>query len=176
MPVETPELKIVRFIVPGRPKRWERPSQTKSGRRFSPKGLEDAKRAVAWECARVWNGAPWTGPVRISGMFIFETPAGWPKALRDEASNGRVDHIIDPDIDQLLKLVMDALVGIVVVDDNQFSRFGRSAKRYGSPARSEIVLELLTQPRAAVTPGQRRLEREWASGAKLPIPKRTRLK
>jgi Holliday junction resolvase RusA-like endonuclease len=169
---EQPSGRIIRFTVMGEPVRWQRPGQTKTGRRFSPKEVEDAKLAIAHEAALVWKGLPYMGPCRISGVFIFSIPKSWPPALRAAAHEGRVDHISDPDIDQLLKLVMDGLSDLLVVDDNQFSRFGRSAKRYGGPARSEIVIELLEQPPDAVTPGQKRIMRDWANGRPPPKPPR----
>lgn len=163
MPELTNPNRIIRFTVWGQPQRWKRPEQTRTGRRYSDKDMEAAKAQIAWEAARVWSGPPHIGPVRISGLFIFPIPTGWPKYLKAAAHRGEVDHIIDPDIDQLVKLVMDAVGGIVVVDDNQFSRFGRSAKRYGSPPRSDIVLELLSQSSDAITPAQRRLQKEQVS-------------
>lgn len=170
-----PSSRVIRITIPGRPTRWERPKQTKTGRRYNSPEAEAAKRAIAHEIAGAWSGPPHLGPARISGVFIFDIPASWPPRTRAACLEGRVDHIADPDLDQLLKLVMDACSGIVVADDNQFSRFGRSAKRYGTPARTEIVIELLESPQDAMTPGQKRLVKAWADGPPAPrTPQRGR--
>lgn len=69
-------------------------------------------------------------------------------------------HVADPDLDRLINLVQDALIGIAYVDDNQVCGYPNSAKRYGEPERTEITIEALDQTAAQVTPGQRRLEQE----------------
>jgi Holliday junction resolvase RusA-like endonuclease len=157
----------VRFSVPGRPVRWQRPGQyvdrrTHQIRRISEPAQEEAKRIVAHHARQAWPGYPTTGPVILRVVGIFEIPSSWPKALIAEAQAAKVMHIADPDLDQLVKLVQDALVGIVYVDDNQVCGYPNSAKRYGGPERTEITIETLDQTEAQKTPGQRRMEKRIA--------------
>jgi len=159
----------VRFAVAGHPARWQRPKQvTRIVRgqfkvhRFSDPDQEAAKENIAKQARLAWRGHPATGPVILRVVAIFEIPQSWPKALRDEAEQARVMHISDPDLDQLVKLVKDALVGIVYIDDNQVCGYPNSAKRYGAPERTEITIEVLDQTEAQKTPGQRRMERRIA--------------
>jgi Holliday junction resolvase RusA-like endonuclease len=121
------------------------------------------KRAIAWEAKRAFGSRrPFTGPVLLQCRFIFAIPPSWPKALRAAALEGRVWHVSDPDLDQLVKQVKDALKFIAYVDDNQVAGYHQPAKRYGHPERTEIIVEPLPCAADAVTPGQRRLEKRVA--------------
>lgn len=160
----------VSALIPGRPQRWKRPEErTFRGRthRYADPEVEKAKRRIRAEVAKRWGKRPpWTGAVAIRTLFVFAIPASWPKGLREAALDGKVWHIADPDYDQLLKLVMDALRGLVYVDDNQYAGpLPGSAKRYGNPERTEIEIALLPQPESAITPGQRRIEHDQAQRA-----------
>lgn len=153
----------ITITVPGRPSRWMRPGQDilPDGRviRFTDKAAEAGKKAVRSEVALCWRGRrPYTGPVLLRVIAIFAIPPSWPKALRQAASEGRVAHVSDPDIDQLVKQVMDALKGVVYVDDNQVCGLPAVSKRYGYPERTEIAIQPLAQAPDEITPGQKRLE------------------
>ena len=165
------------FTVPGRPSRWQRPGQgvhPKTGRpmRFTDKKAEAGKKVIAQHARIAWKGPPAAGPVILRVVAIFRIPVSWPAALKDEACQARVMHVGDPDLDQLVKQVQDALVGIAYHDDNQVCGYPNTAKRYGHPERTEITVEVLEQPEAAKTPGQRRLEALPAPRALLPGPRR----
>lgn len=153
----------VSFVVPGPPVPWKRPERDqRSGRTFTNAKAEAGKREIVRAARQAWGEAPpATGPVALWVEFVFAIPTSWPKALRAAALEARVPHISDPDLDQLIKLVMDGLVDIAYWDDNQVCRFPREpAKRFGGPERTEITIELLDQHSDEVTPGQRRLEAE----------------
>lgn len=146
--------------------RWQRPEQglTRDGRpmRFTAPEAEAGKRAIALAARAAWRGPPSTGPVILRVVAIFAIPPSWPEAVKAEARQARVMHIADPDLDQLVKLAQDALVGIAYFDDNQVCGYPNPAKRYGEPARTEITIEELDQLDAQKTPGQRRLEKQVA--------------
>lgn len=151
------------FSVPGRPSRWMRPGEAtgKDGRtyRFTDKKAEAGKRHIADCAAQAFRGIrPASGPVIIRVIAIFEIPKSWPVYLRKAAAECRVMHVQDPDLDQLVKQVKDALKGIAYVDDNQVCGYANHAKRYGAPERTEITVQVLPQKEDEITPGQRRLE------------------
>ncbi len=155
-----PDHEIIRFTVGGRASRWQRPEQ--SGRtRFTNSKADAGKKTIAWEMKKIWGGRdPWTGPVKLHIDAVFEIPTSWPRKVIAAAIEGRVLHIADPDIDQILKQIMDALKGMVYVDDNQVAKLGKIGKRYGDAQRTDIILELLPQQDDEITPGQRRLEKK----------------
>lgn len=158
----------ISFTVPGRPTRWMRPGQGTDGEgepfRFNDKKAESAKRALTWEAKRAFGlRRPALGPVVLGLRFVFAIPPSWSKARRQAALEGRVWHTSDPDIDRLINLVMDALVGIAYVDDNQVVGFiDQPAKRYGHPERTEITVRALPVTDAEKGPGQLRLEKRLA--------------
>ena len=149
----------VSIIIPGKPSRWQRPGQS-GGQRFTDKKAKAGKDAIAVEAKRCYQGRkPATGPVIVRVLAIFAIPPSWPEKLKRAAREGRVMHVTDPDLDQIVKQVKDALKGIAYVDDNQVVGYPNSAKRYGYPERTEITIEPLPQAEDEVTPGQRRLEK-----------------
>jgi Holliday junction resolvase RusA-like endonuclease len=151
-----------------RPKQGRHPRTGAVIRITDPKAAAERK-VIATVARLAWRGEPTSGPVLLGVEAIFRIPTGWPKALREAAQAGEVWHVADPDLDQLIKQVQDALTGIVYWDDNQVVAYGpRPLKRYGSPERTVITVEVLDQPEGAVTPGQRDLERAAATGQMIP--------
>lgn len=147
------------FAVNGSPRRWKRPAQGRHPKTGKPMRFEDkqaaADKKVIATCARLaWKGDPVCGPVMLGITAIFPIPPSWPEPVKQAAAEGRVMHIQDPDLDQLLKLVKDALTGIVYIDDNQVARYPPMCKRYGSPARTEVRIEVIDQEPDEITPGQ----------------------
>ena len=127
--------------------------------RHTDKKAKAGKDLIA-QCARLaWGRAPpCVGPVLVRVVAIFSIPPSWPAKVKKAAQEGRVLHIADPDLDQLIKQVKDALVGIAYVDDNQVAGYPNPAKRYGTPERTEITIEQVEQAPDEITPGQRRVE------------------
>lgn len=153
----------VQFTVPGRPTRWERPGQGQlpdgTTFRYTNPAAREGKRAIAFEAKRAFGlRRPFTGPVIVRVIAIFGIPKSWPPRLRSAALEAKVMHDSDPDLDQLVKQVKDALVGIAYIDDNQVCGYPNSAKRYGHPERTEIIIEELPLPDGLMTPAQARRE------------------
>ena len=81
-----------------------------------------------------------TGPLSMAVRAYVSIPASWPKGKKTLARNGLVYPEAKPDIDNYLKLVLDACNGIVYVDDKQVVEIAGS-KRYGIEPRLEIEVE-----------------------------------
>lgn len=155
----------ISLSIPGKPVGKDRPRfDSRSGRVYTPTGTADAEVAIAkaWMAATVGR-RPFTGPVKLSIIAVFEAPPSWPKRLRDETTGAQVWHVArgEADLDNIVKLVSDALNRKAFVDDAQVAVI-TCGKRYGSPARLDISVEPLAQTDAAVTPPQRALEAKVA--------------
>jgi Holliday junction resolvase RusA-like endonuclease len=153
---------MTKIVIYGPPQRWMRPEQGRRGRfgkaiRFTNKKVDARKRELAEALAQAHSGPVWTGPVALKFLAVFAIPESWPKKTKAAAIEGRVPHIADPDLDQLIKLAKDAASGIVYADDNQVAAYINPAKRYGSPERTEIEFIPIRQDQDAITPGQRRV-------------------
>lgn len=146
-----------------RPAQGRHPKTGRPMRITDPKA-EAEKKVIAMAARLAWKGEPVCGPCILRVEAIFAIPPSWPTSLKEEALAARVLHVSDPDLDQLVKQVQDALTGIVYWDDNQVAGYPNSVKRYGHPERTVVTLEVQDQLEAQKTPGQRRLERAAATG------------
>ena len=63
--------------------------------------------------------------------FVKAIPASWSKRDREEAMQGRKECTVKPDIDNMVKAVLDGLNGVAWHDDKQVVSLV-ALKRYGS--------------------------------------------
>lgn len=77
--------------------------------------------------------------VSISAEFFFDRPKSHytTTGLRTTAVNG---HTGRPDVDKLLRAILDAMTGIVFEDDSQV-RIDMAAKLYGKIAETKIRVQ-----------------------------------
>ena len=94
--------------------------------------------AVGWAAKVARKGTPITSePVEVGAVFRFPRPkAHYRKdgGLKEWAEWQK--HVGKPDLDKLLRAILDALTGIAWVDDSQVCALGRSEKRYVLPGES----------------------------------------
>jgi Holliday junction resolvase RusA-like endonuclease len=152
------------FLIGGTPFAWRRAGRDRrTGRTFTDPKAEAHKRTVAFEAALRWGDRPpLFCPVKMLVICTFQTPDSWSKRLRAEAAAGRIYHDSDPDGDNLQKQIADALKFIAFVDDNQIGD-GRTVKRYGDGARTEVWL-VPAGDGALPTKAQQRRGAKWAAG------------
>ena len=104
------------LIIPGKPYPLKRARRMKFGGMFDPKENVEAKKLVA-QIARLAIRNPIEGPVSLSAVFEFERPKShYGKTLKASAP---VYHTQRPDVDNLIKTVLDGLNGIAWKDDAQ---------------------------------------------------------
>lgn len=77
-------------------------------------------RALTW-CQLEDSHVPWPKdtPVAVAIECYFPIPKSWPVARETMANQGLEPHINVPDVDNMAKLYMDAIKGIVFEDDSQ---------------------------------------------------------
>lgn len=95
---------------------------------------------------------PMVGPVRMRLEAVFSFAISWPKRIRDL---GRIEHIQKPDLDNIIKLSLDALNGIVFLDDSLVCEI-IARKRHGEGARIDVSFEEI--PTDPYHPAARRAE------------------
>lgn len=104
------------LIIPGKPYPLKRPRRASFGGMFDPKENVEAKKLVA-QIARLAIRSPIEGPVSLAAVFEFERPKShYGKTLKASAP---VYHTQRPDVDNLIKTVLDGLNGIAWLDDAQ---------------------------------------------------------
>jgi Holliday junction resolvase RusA-like endonuclease len=74
---------------------------------------------------------PITVPCKLHVLAQFEIPKSWPKKRREAATRGEV-YPGKPDIDNIVKIVADALNGVCFEDDAQVIEVV-ARKKYGDP-------------------------------------------
>lgn len=131
----------VTFRVPGpaAPQGSKRAFRTKGGRIALVESSAKVKpyRAVAALCAtEAWRQPPTQGVVALEVAFRFVRPKSHTKAdgsLRAGAplAPGK------PDIDKLLRALLDAMTGVVYVDDSQVACIW-ATKEYGATAETVV--------------------------------------
>lgn len=79
----------------------------------SSKALAPWRTTVAWHAAQVYRAAPLDGPLDVQVEFVMPRPAGLPKRKPTPP------HTKRPDVDKLIRSILDALTGVVWRDDSQ---------------------------------------------------------
>lgn len=139
------------FTLRGEPKAWERAGFrviTPKGRRpfvkvYTPSPTQTYQRNVA-NAARVEmvGRRSMTGPVRLVVYAMQGVPASWSKKKRDEALTGVLRPTSRPDIDNIVKNVLDALTGVVWHDDSQVVEM-QGIKLYSATPMINVEIEEL---------------------------------
>lgn len=116
----------VEFFVPGlpvaQPRQRSRVRKKKGGASFvqnytpADSPVNAFKAAVKLVAASAWDGAPIDGPVLMDIDFVFPRPRTMVWKTKDMP---RLRHSKKPDRDNLEKSVMDALSGLLWIDDAQ---------------------------------------------------------
>ena len=101
------------FVVPGDPVPKGRPRISARGgyaRAYTPKATRDYEAAVcaAATAAREQARGPWpiVGPVRVEVSAVFARPG---RLFRQADPDGRVPHDKRPDLDNVLKAILDGM-------------------------------------------------------------------
>ena len=128
----------VLFAIPGAAVAKGRPRATRTGRMFTPAKTASAEafiRHLATDAMA--NRPPMTGPVALAVEVIVPVPASWARKKKAAALAGEIHPIGRPDLDNLAKLVSDALNGVVFVDDAQVTLL-MAGKQYGQHAKTNV--------------------------------------
>lgn len=104
--------RMTQVFIPGRP-------APQGSKRHLGNGImvESSKAVKPWRVDVAWAAreaflSPMDGPVRLELGFVMPRPKSAPKKSTPAA-------IKRPDLDKLVRAVMDAITGVVVVDDSQ---------------------------------------------------------
>lgn len=93
--------------------------------------------AFGWACKKHRPTKLLAGPLRVDLLFVIPIPSSWSARDRAAAAAGALLPISRPDRDNYEKLALDAMTGIMYVDDAQVCA-GESRKIYGVDPRTEV--------------------------------------
>lgn len=111
-------MSMVYFFVPGKVQGKARPRfSSKSGTVYTPGRTKSYERQIA-EAYEAQHGPCFEGSVMVVIEAVFPIPKSWTRAKKAEAMAGKLPPG-KPDIDNILKVVLDGLNGIAYEDDKQ---------------------------------------------------------
>ena len=120
------EYPMINFTVEGKPGAKGRPRFTSKGghgRTYTPKKTENYEALVAFCVMNALNeyGIEWRkdGAYEVQIGAYFAIPKSKPKAFKEQATLGNIRPTTRPDVDNIAKIVCDALNGILWRDDSQ---------------------------------------------------------
>lgn len=133
----------VYFVVYGTPIGKGRPRATSRGgfvRMYTDAKTLGFEAAVAGEARIAMKGwEPFDTPMQLQLSAYYPIPKSWSKKKRQQAIDGDLHPQVKPDLDNVLKAVLDAINGVVYVDDSQVINMV-ATKRYSTDARIEVYL------------------------------------
>ena len=111
-------------------------------RSFSRKKSADAEALIRVGARRAMAGAPlWNGPLQVHIEFTMPIPASWSKKKQAEAVAGTLRHTSTPDVDNLMKLVLDGCNRAVWLDDSQVVTVTATKAYAASPSTAVWVMK-----------------------------------
>ena len=131
----------VSFDVFGKVRSKGRPRFTRGGHAYTPKATRDYEMAIreAFENATGRPQEPFSGPIAVCIMTYRQLPKSTPKSVISEPDTHK------PDIDNVAKIVLDALNGVAWEDDAQVVSLTVSKlKRTMAPERLSVSITEFT--------------------------------
>lgn len=111
----------VQFTIDSPPVPKARPRLTRKGHAYTPKATRQYEAVVAEAARAAMDGLePLTGPVQAVLHFNMPIPKSWSKKAKKEALGEY--HVKRPDLDNLVKAVIDGCEGVVYDNDSKIVR------------------------------------------------------
>ena len=133
---------MIKFEIPGEPVAKGRPRFARAGkfvRTYTPKQTLNFEQLVGW-CARETGADKLVGPVEASVKFYFRLPKSKHRKRNPRQAEPKTTK---PDLDNLIKAILDGLNKIAFNDDASVWKFNCIEKWHcaqGEAPRTEIIL------------------------------------
>jgi Holliday junction resolvase RusA-like endonuclease len=134
---------MISFVIAGEMRGKQRPRMTRGGHVYTPTETRLAEAKVA-KLAREAMGRrmPMSGAIALNIIVLTEPPKSAGKAEREQMLTGLKYPTKKPDLDNIVKLISDALNGIVYHDDRQIVSLW-IIKEYAEIARTTVQIGTL---------------------------------
>lgn len=107
------------FFVPGKPFGKQRPRVTRTGHAYTPDQTVMYENLVKTTFLQQYpDCVPGGGPVFIEIGAAFPVPQSWPKKKQAQALDRKI-YPGKPDVDNIMKIIQDALNNVAYKDDSQ---------------------------------------------------------
>lgn len=132
----------MKFTIMGEPRGKQRPRfNRKTGTTYTPSETVQYEKAVGFLYRRA-HGEKLNGNVRLEVTAFYKIPTSMTKKAKAEMVTGQSLPAKKPDLDNVLKIVMDGLNGIAYSDDKQVVSV-RACKLYSIEPRVEVEVSEL---------------------------------
>ena len=133
---------IYQFQIPGDPVAKGRPRfSRKTGRTWTPEKTARYENLVSLSFTDTYpNQFPTGEPIRLTVIAYFSPPKSTSKKRLAGMLSNLIHHTKRPDIDNILKSVMDGLNKVAFMDDSQIWSMCVE-KRYSEHPRVEVIIE-----------------------------------
>jgi Holliday junction resolvase RusA-like endonuclease len=106
------------FKIEGQPQGKGRPKFTRDGHCFTPKATREYENLVAEEY-KAAKGETLDGYIRVNIKAYYKIPKSTTKINRGKIEAGIIKPAVKPDIDNVVKAILDGLNGVAYHDDSQ---------------------------------------------------------
>lgn len=130
---------MVRIRIPGKPMGKQRARTLKNGFSYTPEKTVSYENFVKM-IYRESGGGYMEGPLRACIKIVYDIPKSTSKKNREKMLRGDLMPTKKPDIDNVQKIIFDALNGIAYKDDTQIVAV-TAEKEYGPEPYVEFSLE-----------------------------------
>ena len=131
------------LVVYGPPMGKQRPKFSTCGKfvkAYTPDKTVNYETLVKLTYLEKYQGSPAVDkPLILRMVAWYQLPGSWSKKKREKALLGQIYPTVKPDLDNIVKIICDALNSLAYVDDKQIVELAVS-KRYGDCPRVEIEM------------------------------------
>lgn len=128
----------MKLTIYGKPQPKERPRVIR-GHAYTPTKTAQYEVRMAREWAAKYPEQA-EGDLYVKMLFLMPIPTSWSRSKKELAERGMIRPSLRPDIDNLVKIVLDGLNGVAYLDDKQVVEIFAS-KAYSKEPRTEVVIE-----------------------------------
>lgn len=134
---------MISFVIAGEVKGKQRPRMTRGGHVYTPSQTREAEAEIARLGREAMGDRPLLdGAVTLGVIVHTAPPMSASKAARERKLSGKELPTKKPDLDNIVKLISDALNGIVYHDDRQIVSLW-IIKEYAEIARTTVQIGTL---------------------------------
>ena len=152
MTIKTMRIIVINFTIPGIPKALKRHRSTRSGHMYDPSSKD--KQGMWLQIAKYKPKLPLAGDIYIKLIFYMPRPKShFRTGKRSHVLKAKapVFHSVRPDLDNLVKMLLDTISGKnkMVLDDSQIFMleakkvYTRAGTYYNCEPRTEVIIEEL---------------------------------
>ena len=129
------------FTIPGVARGKQRPRATRQGRVYTPKETVNQEAYIKMLAATAMRGfAPFGGPLEATFIISVAIPKSFTRRDRERIEKRDLWPTSKPDIDNVVKLLCDAMNGICYGDDKQIVDL-LVTKSYAANAQTMVMIK-----------------------------------